>query len=339
MSETKRYYYCEDGETPVGPFSREKFQELLAKEVVTWEVWVVREDDSEWRAAADYEEFKDFEALVASGRAGQNYQSVLDAAFVSTVEDEKRAQDLQTLQRASARIDLMRFREEATDREEVPTGEKPSAFWWLRYLQMKPVIIGLGFAACLGLVFLVTHGLGKKKPDAEAPEKPSQAVSSPSAGNGSLGSLPTLGSGSSRPDINVPEKVADPDGEKLANSRLDVRESPAKPADFYQLSRAFSVRVDNENVSLRPGQRVKVIDRQPDMWTVEAGDVRFQVSPTDLRRENVESVSTVGTPAVAEPAPPTGDMAIDGAGYEQGTPAPRSAGSGVPAAAIPRFGE
>ena len=347
MADIKRYYYCEDGETAVGPFAREKFQELLAKEVVTWEVWVTREDESEWRTAGEFDEFKDFEALVASGRAGQNYQSVLEAGFYSSEEDEKRAQDLQSLQRAASRIDLSRFREAAAEREEVPTGEKPSAFWFLRFLRMKPVLILIGFVACLGLVLLVTHGMGKKPAKTEkiARGQTAPAVGGQMGGGANPASeheasideaiLSDGGEPLVKPVIKVPtDGTAPAVQDKLADSRVSIHESRSLPADFYVLARQYTVNVDSEAVAMKEGLRVRVIDRQPDMWTVEADQVRFQVSPTDLRRENREGVSTVGTPASrpVEAAAPATSMATET--ESSGT---RPAGRGVPPPAIPAF--
>ena len=60
MIEEKNYYYCEDGETPVGPFSERKLSELLKKEVIAPDTWIYLDELEDWQLACDYPEFSEF---------------------------------------------------------------------------------------------------------------------------------------------------------------------------------------------------------------------------------------------------------------------------------------
>lgn len=347
MSQDLRYYYCEDGETSVGPFSESRMRELLAKQVISPGVWLCTAGSDEWRVARDWEEFQNIQvtfpaqlledepekqkadvttatAETEEDEAPVIHSSVLAEAFADFTTEEERARELQRLQQAAGRVDLREYRDVSTQREEVPTGESSNKWWFLRYLRWRDLVIG-AFVILLvgGIVYYFTQDRDAAPELAEVAADSGEAVTPPAApvtdtiakpgtagvvlGKG-LNQQPASEAGA---DAEAQDQTQDtspmPDPSRRQRPSVEPVEPPQQTAsrqsrpdgsvmtpEYYVLERPYRVKIGDRMENMIAGSRVRVVNRDPDVWTVQANGVRFEVSPADLRRTNNEQVMTVG---------------------------------------------
>ncbi len=246
MANELRYYFCEDGETGVGPFSEEKIRELLGKDVIDGNVWLCTEGSEEWRIATDWPQFQGVERLLLVSESGapaevsadvpENviHSSVLAEAFADFTTEDERAQELKRLQRAAARVDLREYRDADTEQDQVPTGDAVNKWWFLRFLRLKDFAIGAIFAVCAVLLFLYFTRQEAGDPEGAA-EMPAEEMTATPPSAPPLAPATALGEGTGtpasppprEPEIEPePREISEPVAAAVADTDEPTAEQP-----------------------------------------------------------------------------------------------------------------
>ncbi len=275
-SETEpRYYYCEDGETPVGPFSQIKLRELLTKEVIDRDVWVIEDGNDDWKVVTDYSEFSEVESMFQQGANASLLAALLNEPESSVARPAEESRELATLQSEAPKVDLQRYRDKRKP-DRLHTGQRPSKLWVIRMiLNWKAVVLLLVLTGVILLLVQFSMNMERLRQENLRNQRESERVVE--ATPASRFDMPET----TRRSYTSREVSTDGTGRREEDEYFVLTETLALE---YDDNRFDSVRVVK-------GSLVTVVnDSEMDRWEVAYEEKKFTVSPEFLRPATQEEI-------------------------------------------------